>query len=181
MQMSVREPCLTLADQDGEIVVSREDLLKYATRANVIAAALTIRVCSLAFSMLSPDAPVRRRELYWSLGFPGPGLVDCVEFLSHGVREGRCLQQPVFDHPEAPLALNGQMLFSIAYRGKKVLIWPNPEIFDDEFREQVATWQERGEDEAGRAQYLLYKEGKVKQIMSLPDADLLRAEWAACI
>ena len=29
--------------------------------------------------LLSPEEPVQRRELYWRLGFPGPGMVDCVE------------------------------------------------------------------------------------------------------
>ena len=179
MNANTVEPALSLRDQDGEIVVRREDLLKYTSNANVIAAALVVRVCTLAFRLLSPGEPVWRRELHWSLGFPGPGLVDCVEMLSHAVREGRCLQQPVFDHPEAPLSLNGQMLFSIAYRGRKLLIWPSPAVFDDEFRRQVATWQEKGEDTPGRMEYLRYKEGKVEEIMTLPDEELLRSEWAA--
>lgn len=29
--------------------------------------------------LLSPEEPAQRRELYWRLGFPGPGMVDCVE------------------------------------------------------------------------------------------------------
>ena len=85
------ELTVTVRDQDGDITLTRQDLLKYTTNANVIAAALMIRVSRYAFSLLSPQQPVMRRELYWSLGFPGPGIVDCVEILSHAVREGRCL------------------------------------------------------------------------------------------
>ena len=37
------------------------------------------RVAGLGLRLLSPEEPVQRRELYWRLGFPGPGMVDCVE------------------------------------------------------------------------------------------------------
>ena len=43
------------------------------------AAALMARVAGLGLRLLSPEEPVQRRELYWRLGFPGPGMVDCVE------------------------------------------------------------------------------------------------------
>ena len=114
-----------VADRDGVLELGFDDFLKYTTRANIIAAALITRVAELGFRLLSPGEPVWRRDLYWRLGFPGAGLVDCVELLSHAVREGRCLQQPVFDHPQAPLSLNGQLLFEIGYRGKTARIWPD--------------------------------------------------------
>ena len=171
--MKEKEPSITVWDQDGEIVIHREDLLKYTTRANVIAAALIMRVCNLAFPLLSPEGPVKRRELYWSLGFPGAGLVDCVEMISHAVREGRCMQRPVFNHPEAPLSLNGQMVFEITYGKECLQIWPDASVFDDEFRSQVADWQEREEATPGRDAFLRYKESKVRQIMTMPDAELL--------
>ena len=52
----------------------------------------------------------------------GPGLMDCVELLSHAVRENRCLCQPITNHPHAPFSLNGQFVFDISYRGKTVQI-----------------------------------------------------------
>lgn len=170
------EICITVADQDGEITISRTDLLKYTSYANVIAAALTIRVCHLAFAKLSPDQTIQRKKLYWRLGFPGPGLVDCVEMISHAVREGRCLQRPEHHHPQAPFSLNGQFVFDIGYEDKTIRIWPNPAIFDDEFRAQVSTWQEQP-DSAQRDAYKAYKAKKVEQIMSLSDAELLHWEW----
>ncbi|MDO4796049.1 MAG: hypothetical protein Q4A28_08960 [Brachymonas sp.] len=163
-----------VADQDGVIDIGPEDFIKYSTRANVIAAALMTRVAQLGFRLLSPDAPVWRRELYWRLGFPGPGLVDCVELLSHAVRENRCLCQPVTDHPHAPFSLKGQFVFEISYRGQTVQIWPSPQVFDDEFRQQVSTWQE-APDSADRQAFLAYKAHKVQQILSLPEEDLLHA------
>ncbi|MDL2271547.1 hypothetical protein LJC23_00755 [Desulfovibrio sp. OttesenSCG-928-I05] len=177
MSQASTEPYITLLDQDGEITLRREDLLKYATNANVIAAALMIRVCRLAFSLLSPDAPVKRRELYWTLGFPGAGLVDCVEMISHAVREGRCLQQPECNHPDAPFSLNGQMVFTIGYAGKRLQLWPDPSVFDDEFRSEVAAWQELPDDAPGRDAFLRYKEGKVQDIMTLADEALLHTRW----
>ena len=59
------------------IEIGAADFIKYASRANAIAAALMARVAGLR--LLSPEEPVQRRELYWRLGFPGPGMVDCVE------------------------------------------------------------------------------------------------------
>lgn len=66
-----------VADQDGVIEIGPADFIKYASHANAIAAALMARVAGLR--LLSPEEPARRRELYWRLGFPGPGMVDCVE------------------------------------------------------------------------------------------------------
>lgn len=66
-----------VADQDGVIEIGPADFIKYASHANAIAAALMVRVAGLR--LLSPEEPVQRRELYWRLGFPGPGMVDCVE------------------------------------------------------------------------------------------------------
>ena len=66
-----------VADQDGVIEIGPADFIKYASHANAIAAALMARVAGLR--LLSPEEPMQRRELYWRLGFPGPGMVDCVE------------------------------------------------------------------------------------------------------
>lgn len=173
------ELTVTVRDRDGDIILTRQDLLKYTTNANVIAAALMIRVSRYAFSLLSPQQPVMRRELYWSLGFPGSGIVDCVEILSHAVREGRCLQNPTLRHPDAPFSLGGQFIFEISYRGKTLVVWPDKSVFDDEFRTQVATWQEAEEGCTGRADFLLYKEKKVGLIMSLTDEKLLHSTWKA--
>jgi hypothetical protein len=170
------EPEIAVRDQDGEVRISREDLLKYTTQANVIAAALMIRVCRFAFPLLSPGAPPMRRRLYWRLGFPGAGLVDCVEMISHAAREGRCLQQPVTDHPAAPFSLDGQFVFDIAYEGRTLRLWPDAAVFDDEFRAQVGAWQDAPEGPERQA-FLDYKAGKVREIMSLPDEVLLHHEW----
>lgn len=172
----MQELTLTVNDQDGNIQIRREDLLKYTTQANVIAAALTMRVCHLAFRQLSPNEPVQRRKLYWRLGFPGPGLVDCVEMISHAVREGRCMQQPEHHHPDAPFSLNGQFVFEITYNDKTIVVWPDKNIFDDEFRTQVSTWQEEPSSKK-RQVFIDYKNRKVEQIMTLPDEKLLHFTW----
>lgn len=171
-----QELTITVTDQDGDITLSRQDLLNYTTHANVIAAALMIRVCHLAFTQLSPDAPVQRRKLYWRLGFPGDGLVDCVEMISHAVREGRCLQYPEFMHPDAPFSLNGQFVFEISYESKTIVVWPDKAIFDDAFRKQVRTWQEAPATEK-RELFKEYKAQKVQEIMTLPVDELLHWQW----
>ena len=68
-----------VADQDGVIEIGPADFIKYASHANAIAAALMARMAGLGLRLLSPEEPVQWRELYWWLGFPGPGMVDCVE------------------------------------------------------------------------------------------------------
>lgn len=171
------ELTLTVRDQDGDIELTREDLLKYATKANVIAAALMIRLSRRAFSLLSPGQPPMRRKIYWQVGFPDPGILDCIEMISHAVREGRCLQIPELSHPDAPHSLGGQFIFKITYAGKTLEIWPDKSVFDDEFRRQVSTWQENEQDQAGRAAYLQYKADKVKHIMTLSDEQLFHTQW----
>ena len=65
------------------------------------------------------------------------------------MRENRCLCQPVTCHPHAPFSVRGQFVFEISYRGRAVQIWPSPQVFDDEFRQQVRAWQD-APDSPGR-------------------------------
>lgn len=165
-----------VSDQDGVITLNNQDLLKYTGPANVIAAALMTRLCKHAFALLSPDEPVMRRKLYWTLGFPGPGIVDCVEMISMAVREGRCLQKPMFNHPDAPMSIGGQFVFDIHYSDRALRIWPSADIFDDEFRQQVSKWQEADHTHE-RQHYLQYKQAKVEKILSEPESRLFNTQW----
>ncbi|MFB2830930.1 hypothetical protein ACE1BS_15185 [Aeromonas jandaei] len=153
--------------------------MKYATKENIIASALMIRLCRFAFSKLSPQEPVRRREIYWQVGFPGPGILDCVEMVSHAVRDGRCLQNPTLNNidADAPASLVGNFLFEIGYRGKTLVVWPDKSVFDNEFRSQVATWQVAEEESEGYSAYLEYKAKKVRQIMTTPNDELFNFVW----
>lgn len=166
---------IKVLDQDGEISLSYEDLLKYAGKANVIACALMLRLCEKAFAMLSPDALVLRRELRWQLGFPGPGILDCVEMISHAVRDGRCLQDPAMESFDAPASVIGHFCFKVGYRGQWAVLIPTGEIFDDEFVRQVSRWQEECPDTPGREKYLEYKKSKVREILEMNPDELFRA------
>lgn len=170
---------VTVRDRDGDIVLTRQDFLNYTGYENVIASALMIRLCHFTFTMLSPKAPVCRRELYWQLGFPGTGILDCVELVSRAVREGRCLQNPDLSHPDAdpPASLVGHFLFIIGYRGRTLAVWPDRDVFDDAFRQQVAEWQNAADHRDGYDAWLAYKAVKVRQILTLADEDLLRWTW----
>ena len=172
----MKEYLIELHDQDGIITLTRQDLLNYTGYGNVIAAALMIRVCKVAFERLSPGKPVNRRQLYWTLGFCGPGILDCVEMISMAVREGRCLQKPMLDHPSAPMSIGGQFVFDITYDDKTLRIWPDAKIFDDEFRHQVAAWQDRPGTEERQA-FLDYKQRKVEQILAAQEDSLFTTEW----
>lgn len=169
------ERSITVQDQDGFIILTRADLLKYTGPANPIAAALMLRLCAYAFARLAGEEAPHRRELYWQVGFPGPGILDCIEMVSHAVRDGRCLQNSALRHPEAPWSLGGQFIFDISYRGKTLRIWPDAGVFDDTFRSQVARWQDA--DEAGREAFLRYKADKVETLMQLDDAALFHHQW----
>ena len=48
-------------------------------------------------------------------------------------------------------------------------------------REQVVAWWELAEGAPGREAYLRYKEGKVRQIMTLPETELFRVSWDAAV
>lgn len=165
---------LTLRDKDGDLEVGYDDLLKYCTRANVIAAALMLRVCAKAFALLSPGRPVHRRELIWRLGFPGRGILDCVEMISHAVREGRCLQEPAMPAEGAPAALPGHFIFKIGYRGRTATVLLSATVFDDQFRARVARWQDDDKDPEGRTAYLAYKRDLARRILDMPDDELFR-------
>ncbi|MCH5277703.1 MAG: hypothetical protein J1E80_07710 [Desulfovibrionaceae bacterium] len=165
---------LTVRDKDGDLSIGYDDLLKYCTHANVIAAALMLRVCARAFALLSPDEPVHRRELTWRLGFPGGGILDCVEMVSHAVREGRCLQDPAMPAEGAPPSVLGHFIFKVGYRGRTATLIPSPAVFDDEFRAQVRRWQDEDSNPEGRAAYLAYKQDLVRRILNLPDEELFR-------
>lgn len=172
----MKEACtLVVQDQDGLIHLQREDLLKYTGPANPIAAALMLRLCIYAFARLSPHEPLWRRELYWQVGFPGPGILDGIEMVSHALREGRCLQNPTLRHAEAPWSVGGQFIFDIGYRGAVLRVWPDKAVFDDTFRAQVSRWQEA--QDAGRDAYLRYKQDKVRQIMTLDEEALFHHIW----
>lgn len=170
---------ITVQDKDGELVLTSQDLIKYTTKGNIIAAALMIRLCRFAFSQLSPQEAIQRRELYWQIAFPGPGILDCIEMISHAVREGRCLQNPTLHyHGTNPAkALVGSFLFEITYRHKTLIIWIDDTIFDDEFRAQVSYWQKCNENTEGYLEYLKYKASKVQQIMSFSDDILFHYMW----
>ena len=165
---------LTLRDKDGDLNVGYDDLLKYCTRANVVAAALMLRVSAGAFALLSPGEPVLRRELVWRLGFPGGGVLDCVEMISQAVREGRCLQEPTMPSEGAPAALPGHFIFKIGYRGRTATVVMSAAVFDDEFRARVTRWQDDDSDPEGRAAYLAYKRDLARRILDMPDDDLFR-------
>lgn len=169
------EISVTVQDQDGLITLNYDDLLKYTGPANPIAAALVLRLCAYAFAHLSPEEAVWRRELYWQVGFPGPGILDCIEMVSHAVREGRCLQNPTLRHAGAPWSLGGQFVFDIGYRGKILRLWPDESVFDDTFRREVARWQDT--EDAGREEYLRYKAEKVAMILQLKDSVLFHHQW----
>lgn len=165
---------ITVRDLTVDVTLTRDDLLKY-TPSNVIAASLMIRVTRLAFTLLSPEQPVMRRQLYWRLGYPGPGLLDCVELISHAVREGRCLQQPDLQQEGAPASLKGHFIFDVGYHTRWLRLWPSASVFDDTFRHWVSTWESR--TTPGRESYLAYKAQKAHEIMTADDATLLRWRW----
>ena len=165
---------ITVRDRTADVTLTRDDLLKY-TPSNVIAASLMFRVARLAFALLSPEEPVIRHNLYWRLGYPGPGLLDCVELISHAVREGRCLQDPDLTQDGAPASVTGHFIFDVGYRSRWLRLWPSAAVFDNTFRHWVSTWE--GRNAPGKDAYLTYKAHKAHEIMTADDAALLRWRW----
>ena len=97
-----------------------------------VAAMTVLLLVSIALPLLSPDAPVERREITIRTPFKGAGARDAFEMVTRATTEGR------YTIDDALLALErGEILkgyvFVLGYRGKSVKLVIREGIVREEF------------------------------------------------
>ncbi len=177
--VQVREP-------EGVLSFTRDDMIKYAGIDNLIASGVTMRLLSRAFRDLAIDAVPNRRELYFLSAFAGAGVRDCIELVTRAWTEGRyILDKDAATVPATPLG--GAMYYEVAYRDRAFAYTFSEEIFDKNWCDLVASYQEGAANRKDHADYIAYKFSILGRILSDPkvfaeiracDPDVLRERCA---
>lgn len=168
---------LTVRESEGLITYTREDLIRYAGHGHVIASGLIMRLFDRAFRDLSPEKPPMRRELHVLSAFPGLGVRDGIELVTHAVTDGRFkldLDAGGSDAPPSPIG--GRMYFEVSYQGRTFAYTLRPDLFNDEWREKVAAYQKGATDVEMHARYVAYKYGFLGRLLTASDPFLIARE-----
>ena len=122
-----------VVNEDGRpLTFSVEDLNRYHGFGFPGGVAHAFKVMQRALPLLSPDAPVERREITIRTPFKGAGARDAFEMVTRATTEGR------YTIDDALLALErGEILkgyvFVLGYRGKSVKLVIREGIVREEF------------------------------------------------
>ncbi|OKL43861.1 hypothetical protein [Pseudovibrio exalbescens] len=166
---------IKLKEGDLPLSFSRNDLIAYAGPDEIIATALMFNMFRFAFSKLARDGELlERNRVKVQLGFPGPGVKDCVELVLRGLTRNAANVTEVTENlpEEAPLALVGRFYYEFEYEDRRIGLWPKEGFFTDEFREMVITFQPRkGSDEEQR-KFQEFKDDLIRRIMSAGEDNL---------
>jgi|GEM_PF-103808 len=169
---------LHVRHEGAEIVIGHDDLLKYTGRKNIVAAALTYRLMKWMFSVLSPDEPPERSNLFFRVAFGGPGIIDCLEMVTRAQSENRLMVDPYCALEEAPKAIGGHFYFEASYGEQFCSAHPKAEIFPPDFIECVCLYQDGGGTATEQAAYLRMKENFAAKMLMMPiEALFSRWEW----
>lgn len=90
------------------------------------------RVMQRAFALLSPDAPVERREISVRTAFRGPGARDAFEMVTRSMSEGRYVVDDALAQPERGETLM-RYVFNVSCRDAEVRLHIREGIVRDEF------------------------------------------------
>lgn len=149
---------IIVRESEGTLSYTREDLIKYSGHGHVIASGLIMRLFSRAFKDLSPASPPDRRRLRVLSAFPGLGVRDGIELVTHAVTDGRFILDMQAGPDCAPCSpIGGRMYFEVALDSKAYSYAFDPEIFDDEWRMRVANTQKGAASLREHADYVAYK------------------------
>ena len=166
---------VSVAEPDGILHISRDDLLKYAGPGQLIASALMLRLYRLAFSELSPEGPPERASIRVLTAFPGDGILACSEMITRAWTQGRLTIDTEAGPTEAPAALPGRFYFEVSVGERGRGYWVRPGFFDDEFRCQVICFQEGQGTPEEQAGYLAYKSALVGRLLGVSDSALFES------
>lgn len=162
--LCVREP-------EGILSFTRDDMLGYAGLGQLIASGVVMRLFSRAFSDLCPGGDVpARSDIRVLTAFPGKGVRDCIELVTRAVTEGRFILDTEAAPAFAPTTpVGGAMYYEVAYRGKAFAYTFSPDIFDDQWRAEVAEYTNGAERLEDHARYVGYKYQVLGELMNRPD------------
>lgn len=155
------------------------DLLGHTGTANVVAAALCYRLMGWMFPALSPDGPPEACGLVFRVGFPGPGILDCLDLVTAARTDGRIAVDPDRAPPDAPPAPGGRFHFEADYGPRACAVHPQRSVFPPRFVDQVRRFQDGGGTAAEQAAYRRMKEAFAERLLAAPDEDLFSARvWS---
>ncbi len=167
---------LTVADQHGNIIFQLGDLMRYSGMGGLIASGVVLRLLSRAFADLSPDQPPIRSELFVLSSVPSSDVVDGIELVTKAVSTGRYILDTEKAPEEAPpVPEGGRLYFEILYHGKSFGYTFSPDIFNQEWFNQIQKNQNGTESEDERVEYLQYKFSVLGKLVTTADP-FLRVE-----
>lgn len=166
---------LTVRDQDGLVAIGRDDLVRYAGPGQIVATALCFRLFARAFADLSPAEPPYRDSIRVLVGFPGPGILDCIEMITRARTRDRLTIDTDAGPPEALPAIIGRFYFEIAV-GTAVRGYRLAEgYFTEAFVEQIRRHQDGQGTIAELAAYQTAKHVLIGRLLGAADEALFHS------
>ncbi|PIE57052.1 MAG: hypothetical protein CSA34_01775 [Desulfobulbus propionicus] len=167
----------TVAERGRHIPVTREQLTLYSGPSQIIATALMFRLFRRAITDLSPETPPERTAFSTLVAFPGPGILDCIEYVTRARTHGpdRLIIDTEAGPEDAPRAPKGRFYFELEINGRRRAYWPAPGLFDETFLEMVRRYQPGENTPAEEAAYQQFKQQMVGKLLGAPGPELFRS------
>lgn len=162
---------LVLQDQSNEVCITWDQLYGYCGPDQLIATSVSYRLFEQAFRELSPNTPPRREQISLLTAFPGRGLLECIEMITRlaSLAPHRLILDTDAGPQHAPIAYIGRFYFEIQISDKRKSFCPIDGFFDDEFRHQVSSFQNKSLNKQEYQNYIAFKWNKVQSIMNHSD------------
>jgi hypothetical protein len=170
-----------VSERGISIPVTREHLTLYAGPSQIIATALMFRLFIRSLADLSPGKPPERTDIAVLTAFPGPGILDCIEYVTKArtLNDGRLVIDTDAGPAKAPKALEGRFYFEVGVGPRRRGYWPSEGYFDQTFLDMVAAYQEGRNTAEEEAAYQSFKQQLIGRILGAPDKALFNAAEAA--
>ncbi len=167
----------TIAERGIPIPVTREQLTLYSGPSQIIATALMFRLFRRAIADLSPAGPPEREVISTLVAFPGPGILDCIEYVTRArtLAPERLIISTGAGPEEAPAALTGRFYFELEIDGRRRGYWPAPGFFDETFLQMVHRYQPGNNTPAEEAVYQQFKQQLVGKLLGAAESELFRS------
>jgi len=166
----------TIAERGIPIPVTREHLTLYSGPSQIIATALMFRLFGRAIADLAPEGPPERTDIAVLTAFPGPGVMDCIEYVTRArtMDDGRFAVDLKAGPVEAPEALPGKHYYEVEICGKRRGYWPVDGYFDKTFLTMVSRYQAGHNSPEHEAAYQAYKHEFIGRLLGASEDSLFR-------